>query len=56
MKKMFRKIKYEEKKGKENCDKAIKKCVRQVNRGHVNKFVAKCRRYMLAMLSSLAAL
>ena len=48
MKKMYRKIKYEDKKGKENFEKAIKKCVRQVNIIHVCKFVAKCRRYMLA--------
>ena len=48
MKKMYRKIKYEDKKGKEHFEKAIKKCVRQVNRIHVCKFVAKCRRYMLA--------
>ena len=48
MKKVYRKIKYEEKKGKEKFDKAIKKCVRQVNRGHINKFVAKYRLDMLA--------
>ena len=47
-KRHYRSIAFEEKKGKDKFEKAIRECVSKVTKEHVNLFSAKCRRYMLA--------
>ena len=48
MKKYLRSLSLKKKKGKANFEKAIEESVRIVTKEHVNKFAARCRRYMLA--------
>ena len=51
IKKYYRSLSMKDKKGKKNFEEAIKKSVSQVNKNHVNRFAARCRRYMLAYMN-----
>ena len=51
MKKLYRSISLEKKKGKDNFEKAIEQCVRKITKEHVGRFAARSRRYMLAYMN-----
>ena len=51
LKKLYRSISLEKKKGKDNFEKAIEQCVRKITKEHVGRFAARSRRYMLAYMN-----
>ena len=50
LKRFYRSLKMEDKKTKNKFEEAVRRSVNFVKRKHVNRFAARCRRYMLAYM------